>query len=213
MLARGRLCAVGLALLVAVAGPAALASSSVDELVRQARAHEAAREDDIAARRYMEALTLDPASEDAWLGLGALRLRMGEAAEAERVFASALARVPTMHRAMQGRARARWALGRHGEAEADLSTVAREDGDVAALRELAGWYAADGRTPGQLAAWRLILSLAQDEATQKEARRMVRALVILVDGADPASSPADPDATRRGLASVARRGGGSIPLP
>jgi hypothetical protein len=36
---------------------------------------------------------------------------------------------------------------------------------------------------------------------------MVRALVIVVDGVDPASSPIDPDATRRAMAHVARRGG------
>jgi tetratricopeptide (TPR) repeat protein len=204
---------VGIALAAALGAPAALATSSADELVRQARAHEAAREDDVAARRYMEALTLDPASEDAWLGLGALRIRIGEAAEAERVFEAALRRVPTMHRAIQGRAHARWALGRHVEAEGDLSAYATQDGDVDALRELAGWYATDGRTPAQLAVWRLLFAMAPDEPAQKEARRMVRALVILVDGADPASSPASPDATRRGLASVARRGGGVVPLP
>jgi hypothetical protein len=41
---------------------------------------------------------------------------------------------------------------------------------------------------------------------------MVRALVILVDLADPASSPAGPDATRRGMASVARRAGSAVPV-
>jgi tetratricopeptide (TPR) repeat protein len=207
------LLAIGIGVAIALGAPLAEATSSAEELVRQARVHEAAREDDVAARRYMEALTLDPASEDAWLGLGALRIRIGEAAEAERVFEAALQRVPTLHRAIQGRARARWALGRHAEAESDLSAYATRDSDLDALRELAGWYATDGRTPAQLATWRLLLALAPDEASQKEARRMVRALVILVDGADPVSSPAGPDLTRRGLASVARRGGGALPLP
>jgi hypothetical protein len=36
---------------------------------------------------------------------------------------------------------------------------------------------------------------------------MVRALVILVDGADPAASPVAPDAVRRSLAQIAARGG------
>ena len=136
MLAR-KLYVLGIGIALALGAHSADATSSVDELVRQARAHEAVREDDVAARRYMEALTLDPASEDAWLGLGALRIRVGEAAEAERVFQAALQRVPTMHRAIQGRAHARWALGRHGEAEGDLSDYATRDGDVEALRELA----------------------------------------------------------------------------
>jgi hypothetical protein len=36
---------------------------------------------------------------------------------------------------------------------------------------------------------------------------MVRALVILAEGVDPASSPTDPDPTRRAMARIARRGG------
>jgi tetratricopeptide (TPR) repeat protein len=192
-----------------VAGAAA-ASSSSDELVRQAHEHEAAHEDDLAVRRYTEALTLDPASEAAWLGLGALRLKIGEASEAERVYQAALDRVPSMHTALQGRAHARWSLGRHAEAETDLETYAVLEGDGAALRELAEWFATDGRTPAQLATWRRLRAMALaagDDAGEHEARTMVRALVILVDGSDPAASPVLPDATRRALRSIARRGG------
>jgi tetratricopeptide (TPR) repeat protein len=199
-----------IALGVLLATATARASPSSDELVRQARVHESAREDDVAVRRYMEALELDPTAEDAWLGLGALRLRLGEPSEAERVYEAALARVPTLHRALAGRARARWARGRHAEAEADLESFALLDADTAALRELAGWYGSDGRTPAQLATWRRLLAMAidaSDAASEREARRMVRALVILAEGVDPASSPTDPDATRRAMARIARRGG------
>jgi tetratricopeptide (TPR) repeat protein len=188
----------------------AAASSSSDELVRQAHEHEAAHEDDVAVRRYTEALTLDPASEPAWLGLGALRLKIGEAAEAERVYQAALDRVPSMHAALQGRAHARWSLGRHAEAETDLETYGVLEGDAAALRELADWFATDGRTPAQLAIWRRLRTMALaagDGAGEHEARTMVRALIILVDGSDPATSPVLPDATRRALRSIARRGG------
>lgn len=202
-----RVCAIlALSLLARGAG----ATESSDELVRQARAHEAARQDDVAVRRYMEALELDPTTEDAWLGLGALRLRIGEPLEAERVYEAALERVPLLRRAVAGRARARWAQGRHADAEADLDAYATAEGDGAALRELAGWYGSDGRTPAQLAVWRrlLVLATAADDATgEREARRMVRALVILAGGADPASSPADAAPTRRALAQIARRGG------
>lgn len=191
---------------VALARPAG-ATASGDELVRQAQAHEAAHEDDVAVHRYMDALTIDTTNEDAWMGLGALRLRLGENAEAERVFDTALRRVPELRRALQGRGRARWALGRHAEAEADLDAYATSSGDVGALRELAGWYGADGRTPAQLAVWRRVLATANDDGTQREARRMVRALVILVDPADPVSAPVRPDAIRRALAAIARRGG------
>jgi tetratricopeptide (TPR) repeat protein len=186
------------------------ASSSSDELVRQARAHEAAHEEDVAVRRYMEALSLDPTTEDAWLGLGALRLKLGDAAEADRVYAAALDRLPSLRRALQGRARARWALGRHVEAEVDLETYASLESDAAAFRELAGWFGSEGRTAAQLATWRRLLAMAartDDAAAQREARRMVRALVILVDGADPAASPVGPDETRRAFAAIARRGG------
>jgi tetratricopeptide (TPR) repeat protein len=188
-------------------GGAAHASSSADELVRQARTHEAAHDEDVAVRRYMEALEIDPLNEDAWMGLGALRLRLGEAPEAERVFEAALQRVPTLHRAIQGRARARWAQGRHADAQSDLEAYVALESDTEALRELSTWYAADGRTPAQLAVWRRLLVMATDDAAQKEARRMVRALVILVDKADPASSPVQPDASRRAMAVIARRGG------
>jgi tetratricopeptide (TPR) repeat protein len=199
--------AVGLAVSSA---RSASASSSADELVRQARAHEAAHEDDVALRRYTDALAEDRTSADAWLGLGALRMKVGEPAEAERVYDTALAQVPTLRLALQGRARARWAIGRHGDAEDDLEAFASLEGDTTALRELAGWFGEDGRTPAQLGIWRRLLASARessDAALEREARKMVRALVILVGGADPAASPVDPDATRRGLARIAGRGG------
>jgi tetratricopeptide (TPR) repeat protein len=186
----------------------AAASSSADELVRQARAHEAAHEDDIALRRYTDALAVDRSNADAWLGLGALRMKLGEPDEAERVYDTALTQVPTLRAALEGRARARWSLGRHTEAETDLEIFALAEGDVSALRELATWFGTDGRTPAQLATWRRLLAMArteQDGQLEPEARRMVRALVILVDGSDPAASPTDPGETRRALARIAAR--------
>jgi tetratricopeptide (TPR) repeat protein len=189
---------------------AAAGASSADELVRQARAHEALHEDDVAVRRYMEALSVDATSSDAWMGLGALRMKLGDATEAERVYAAALQRVPSLHVALAGRARALWAMARRREAEEALDAYATLENDAAALRELAAWYGSEGRTPAQLAIWRRLLERAShgdDDAAAREARRMVRALVILVDGADPAASPVQPDATRRALAAIARRGG------
>jgi tetratricopeptide (TPR) repeat protein len=193
-----------------LAPTAAHATPSSDELVRQARAHEAAHEDDVAVRRYMEALDLDATAEDAWLGLGALRMRLGEPVEAERVYDAALQRVPLLRRAIAGRAHALWAQGRHPQAETDLDAYATVTDDAGALRELAAWYGTDGRTPAQLATWRRLLEMAVragDPPAEHEARRMVRALVILADGVDPASSLPQHDPTRRGLALIARRGG------
>jgi tetratricopeptide (TPR) repeat protein len=196
--------------LVTLVTESARASSSAEELVSQARAHEAAHEDDVAVRRYMEALAIEPTCESAWMGLGALRMRLGDAAECERVYSSALERVPSLYGALEGRARARWALGRHADAEADMDAFATIAGKATALRELAGWYGLDGRTPALLATWRRLLAMAMEQVdpiSEREARRMVRALIIVVDGADPASSPTTPDATRRALAAIARRGG------
>jgi len=204
-----RAIATGAAVLMALVAPRAEASSSSDELVRQARNHEAAHEEDLAARRYTEALVLDPASADAWLGLASVRLRLGETAEAERVYAAALERIPSLSVARARRARVRWALGRHAEAETDLEAYADERGDDAALRQLADWYGQDGRTPAQLAVWRRLLASATragDLQAAHEAERMVRALVVVVDSADPASSPAFADDTRRALARIAARG-------
>jgi tetratricopeptide (TPR) repeat protein len=190
--------------------PVSLASSSAGELVRQARAHEDAHEDDVAVRRYMEALSIEPTNADAWMGLGALRMRLGDGAEADRVYTSALDRIPSLHVALEARARTRWAIGRHGEAEVDLEAYATMEDSTLALRELAGWYGIDGRAPAQLAIWRRLLSASLEKSdvdAEREARRMVRALVIIVDGADPVSSPIGPDATRRTLAAISKRGG------
>lgn len=197
--------AVAMTLVAARGGDAR--GSSADELVREAQEHERQNEDDVAARRYTEALATDVTNQSAWLGLGALRFRIGEVAEAERVYASALAHVPTLSRAREGRARCLWALGRHAEAEAALYDYAEAADDAVAYRLLAGWFGTDGRLPAQLATWRKMLARAEerhDAADATEASVMVRALVAIVGEADPASSPAAPDPTRRELARIAR---------
>jgi tetratricopeptide (TPR) repeat protein len=210
-----------LAAAIGASPPAWAESSAADELVRQARAHEATHEDDLAARRYTEALALDAHNSAAWMGLGDLRMRTRELSEAERVYTAALERLPSLLPALEGRARARWALGRHSEAELDLEAYAESTSAESAYRQLAQWFANDGRAPAELAVWRRLLAMAVEaddspsgeesgpvagvpEAKRAEARRMVRALSILVDGADPACSPIDPDSTRLALARIAR---------
>jgi tetratricopeptide (TPR) repeat protein len=207
MVTGARASAVAIGMAIGVGAPA-YASSSADELVRQARSHEAAHEEDVAARRYTEALTIDPLHAEAWMGLGDLRVKLGEAAEAERVYSAAIERIPSLWVARSRRAHVRWGLGRHAEAEGDLEAYADAEDDPGAYRELAGWFGGDGRIPAQLAAWRHLLSMAThaaDAPAAKEAERMVRALVVLADGADPAASPTDTDETRRGLARMAAR--------
>lgn len=189
------------------AAPAA-ASSALD-LVAMARAHEAAHNEDLAVRRYTEALALDPTCEQAYLGLGRLRARGGDLHEAERVYDVALAHLPALRTARVGRAYVRRALGARSEAIDDLMTGAEDD--PAALRTLASWHAEDGQTPAQLAAWRRIVARAevtQDAALLHEARVMVRALLLFVGPADPARQPAADDSVARKLiATVAGKGG------
>jgi tetratricopeptide (TPR) repeat protein len=183
--------------------------SSARDLVRIARAHEQSREEDLALRRYNEALSLDAMCEEAYLGLGSLRARRGDLREAERVYTAALERMPQLRPARVARAYVRRALGANLEAAQDLLSGLEED--PASLRVLASWYGEDGLTPAQLSVWRRIAARAaitHDAAALHEARTMVRALVILVGTADPAASP--PDDRDRGLrhtfAVLARRG-------
>lgn len=183
-------------------------ASSALELVRIAHAHEVAKQDDLALRRYMDALSLDPTCEEAYMGLGSLRARRGDLREAERVYSLALEHLPGHRAARLARAYVRKALGARVEAMDDL--LAGAEDDPAALRILASWYAEDGQTPAQLAVWRRILARAettQDPHLLHEARTTVRALVILVGPADPAASPPTDDRIRKLVASVAKRAG------
>ena len=191
-------------------------ASSVVELVREARAHEAAHEDDLAARRYTEALSLDPTCADAYLGLGALRQRLGDSREAERVFSTALSHTPDLREALAGRARARRALGNMSAADADLEAYlgAAEDRDgdgrdERVLRELAGWYADEGNTVAQLATWRRLLTRAErggvSQALRGEARVTVHALEWIVGGLDPVRSLTGSSRERRGMARMEMR--------
>jgi tetratricopeptide (TPR) repeat protein len=186
---------VAFALVAFTAAPAH--ASSCDDLVQAARTHESSGEPDIALRQYNDAVSLDPTCANGWLGLGALRARMGDAAEAERVYSAALSHVPTLTSAIAGRARTRWQLGRAEEAEADMARYAEGSmatdvkGALTALVELASWYASIHRTPAQLATWRRIGTLAHpvDAALDARARTTIEALALVVGPADPVTHP------------------------
>jgi tetratricopeptide (TPR) repeat protein len=189
--------------------PSQPASSSSDELVREARAYEQAHEDDRAIRRYTEAIALDPTCDSAYLGLGSLRARRGDWAEADRVYSVGLSHVPSMHEALRDRARVRWAMGRRAEAHEDLEKYADDTHDLDGFRELAGWYGQLGQAPAELALWRRVVELASgrgDVALAREGRTMVRALQLLVGPADPVTAPVAPEGTRRAIATIARAG-------
>lgn len=180
----------------------AFGSSCVD-LVRSAQAHEAAHEDDLAARRYTEAVTLDATCEKAWLGLAALRVRQGDGKEAERVAAVAFEHLPSVRVILVSLAHARWIQGRREDAERDLEAfveTASPDDARRTLHELSDWYAAEGKAPAQLAVWRRLFFLATSDPEKKEAQTMVKALVVIVSQADPVTSPVDKKGLRRVLA-------------
>ncbi|MBX3185556.1 MAG: tetratricopeptide repeat protein [Labilithrix sp.] len=205
-----RLVLLAATIAIALATPREASASSALELVQSARAHEAAKEDDLALRRYMEALSLDPTCEEAYLGLGSLRSRRGDLREAERVYTVALEHLPGLRSARLGRAYVRRALGARAEAMDDLLRGAEED--PAALRVLASWHAEEGQTPAQLAVWRRIVVRAEanhDAVLLHEARTTVRALLIIVGPADPVAQPTmdDKGGMRRFLQTLARRGG------
>jgi tetratricopeptide (TPR) repeat protein len=186
------------------------AGAGVSELVREAEAHVAQHEDDLALRRYTEALALDPTRAEAYAGLGELRARRGDLREAERIYTMAMERVLWSKDFWIRRARVRWQLGHHADGEQDLEMYVTQTKDIAALRELAGWYGEDGRVPAQLATWRRVLSIAiesGDLALAKEARTLVRALQILVGPADPVVAPpwGPREGVRQALAGFARR--------
>lgn len=206
---RGRAALASVVIAMSMATSGAASGSSALELVRAARAHEAAKDEDLAVRRYMEALALDPICDEAYLGLGSLRARQGNLREAERVYSLALEHLPALRAARLGRAYVRRALGARAEAVDD--SLMGGDEDPAAMRVLAGWYGEEGQTPAQLSVWRRIAARAEataDAVLLHEARTTVRALLILVGPADPAAAPATEDrGVRRLVATLARKGG------
>ncbi len=201
--------AVVMTLAAALATPGAACASSALDLVGRALSHEEAHEDDLALRRYTEALALDPTCAEAYLALARLRAKGGDLREAERVYDVALAHLPGLRAARVGRAHVRRARAATEGAVDDL--LAGAEDDPAVLRTIATWHGEDGHTPAQLRLWRRIKAGAEerhDEALVREARAMIRALVILVGPADPAAQPS-PGASpfRQLVATLARRGG------
>jgi len=186
-------------------------AGSALELVKIARAHETSRQEDLALRRYMDALALDPTCDEAYLGLGALRARRGDLREAERVYTVALEHRPQLRSARTARAFVRRAIGATDDAIDDL--LASADDEVVALRTISSWHGEDGQAPAQLAIWRRLAVRAEttgDVALRNEARTMIRALAVLIAPADPVFAPPDEtNAIRRSLAVFALSGSGS----
>jgi tetratricopeptide (TPR) repeat protein len=188
----------------ASAGPRSAHASAAELLLAQAEAHAARGEMPLAVRRFMEALDLDVRLVSAYLGLGALRERTGDLAEAERVYSVALSYVPRLVPALLGRARVRHQLGREELAMADIAAAAAESGD-AALEE-ATWHRASGHWAQELAVWRMFAARGDRTAAEatRRARATARALEMLLDSADPVTRPPREDFVRSSLARLSR---------
>lgn len=200
--------AVGVGMCCYFLGEGSAKASSADELLASARRLELAHDDELAARRYNEALALDGSLSEAWLALGALRTRQGDHREAERVYAVCVARLPGLQAARLAHAESLHALGRTDEAVNEIETLARAV--PRERRRVALWYSEEGRFPAALAMWRLVLARAvvdHDDETVAEARSMVRALVLVAKPFDPAAYPAGDSRVRQMLGRIARNGG------
>lgn len=197
--------AFALGSVLAMTRPAA--ASSVDELLASAERHMAAGEEEIALRRYTDALTLDPTCEACYLGLGALREKRVDLREADRVYTAALIRRVPPAGVLIARARVRWAMGLREEALADLEdSVSRQPG-AEGLRRLAGYYGELRMVPAQLRVARQLLALGEkfgDDTIVREARISSTALALVAGPADPVTQPVKPDPIRRALAKAAR---------
>lgn len=184
------------------------ARTQAKQLSAQASA-QASSQPESAARLYLEALSIDGSYGAAYLGLGLLREKTGDTREAEQVYATAVERIPGFWEAWQARALLRRRLQRRAEARADLSeAIALRRDDLALLEQLASWHAEDGDFPRALTLYRQLRWRAEadgDEATRKRLKLRVKALGLLVAGADAlrAHHP-QRDAVRQGIEGVVR---------
>jgi tetratricopeptide (TPR) repeat protein len=179
----------------------------VDELLASAERSLAQGNEEVAIRRYSEALALDGTCEPCFLGLGALREKRGDLKEAERVYSAALLRRADFPDVRIARARVRWRLERREDAVADLEEAAARTPRADVFRELVSKYRELRQVPAQLRAARQLLSFAehaQDDALAQEARVLVTALVLVAGPTDPVAQPTTPDHVRRALARATR---------
>lgn len=193
-----------LAFAMTVGGPAS--ASSVDELLASAQRHIAAGEEEIALRRYTDAIEIDPTCEACYLGLGALREKRGDYREADRVYTVALLRRLSPTPMLMARARARWAMAQREAALVDLEEAMLREPGADGLRHLVAYYGELRAVPAQLRVARQLLAYGEkagDEAVIREARVLVAALAIVAGPADPVTQPIRPDATRRALSRAA----------
>jgi len=193
---------------VAAVSPASFGSMA-GELTRQGREHAERGDDEVAIRRFVEAIQLDSTYGPAYLELAAARERAGDFDEAERTYDVAIERVAGFAAAFRGRAALHGRLGQSEQQLSDLEMAARISETLDVLRDLAQKFVEARAWPAALAAYRRFGALAEklgDERAMRDASVHVRALSILAAELDPVSSGASsPNWVRRAEASMARR--------
>ncbi len=162
-----------------------------------------------ALREYTEAIAIDSTLGDAYVRLGALRERMGDAREAELVYSEAVRLGDSRARALLQRSRLHRAAGRSAQALSDLEVSVELDPNPEALAELAHHYVEAHAWSAALAAYRRIAGSALesgDNASLASARLEVRALRVLAAETDPSTGRAQKhDWVARALISISRR--------
>jgi len=162
-----------------------------------------------ALREYTEAIAIDSTLGDAYVHLGALRERMGDAREAELVYSEAVRLGDSRARALLLRSHLQRAAGRVAQAVSDLEASVELDPNPDALTELAHHYVEAHAWSAALAAYRRIARSALesgDQAGLERARLELRALRVLAAETDPSAQHAKKhDWIARALISIARR--------
>ncbi|MET0792104.1 MAG: hypothetical protein ABW061_11335 [Polyangiaceae bacterium] len=201
-----------------VAAPSAAASTAGAEgwSRRLARNHfergfELERRGDIAGalREYTQSIAIDSTLGDAYLRLGDLRDRMGDAREAELVYSEAVRLGDSRARALLQRSHLHRAAGRSAQALSDLEASVELEANRDALRELAQHYVEAHAWSAALATVRRLASSALASGDQpgfEAARLEARALRVLAAETDPTSARVSKhDWVGRALSHIARR--------
>lgn len=162
-----------------------------------------------ALTSYDEAVRADATLGSALMRLAALRQRLGDRLEAERLYTRATTALGSEADAYFARALLREGDRRRKEATADLERAVELTGGTELRRLLGTWYAESRSWPAALAVWRALLVEAQTRGNDSqihEARLTVAALTLLSGDSDPVMAGASStDWARRSLARVAKR--------
>ncbi len=181
-------------------------AAGADSLLTLARGAEREGELHRAVRYYSDAVQLDPSRPEPYEGLATVRMKLGDAREAERILTTALIHVPRHVEFLEARARVRKALGWNEAALSDMESFARNRDTRDAWLAYSQFCAEAGQLPSQLGTWRRLRrdARAMEGSLNRDAERWVKALQILVREADPVITPPfGEDPIRQALRSIA----------